>query len=257
MYRRPGSNYTRRSKAYLSSFSINHMHKKNPLVVAWWSAAFPGFGQFLNGHYIKGLFLILWEVALNVGAKINVSIMYSFTGNFEIAKDVLNTRLALLYVAVYIFCIWDSYRGAVDLNKLSLLADREKQFILPLRLNSVEINYLDRRNPWAALAWSILFPGLGQAYTQRLIGCFPMMFWWVLLAYFSHLLEAVHYTFIGAFSQATAVLNPQWLLFMPSFYGFAAYEAYVSTVEYNKLFDIEQRKFLRDNYQQTTFEMPV
>jgi len=56
---------------------------------------------------------------------------------------------------------------------------------------------------------------------------------------------------------ATAISDPQWLLFMPSLYLFVIYDAYSLTVEFNKLFEIEQSKFLVDNYQDPSFKMPV
>jgi TM2 domain-containing membrane protein YozV len=34
-----------------------------------WSIAIPGFGQFLNEKYIKGIVLILLELIINVKAK--------------------------------------------------------------------------------------------------------------------------------------------------------------------------------------------
>jgi len=158
---------------------------------------------------------------------------------------------------VFIYAIWDSYRSTVDLNKYSILADREHSPILPFKISTLEINYFDKRNPWVATAWSILMPGTGHLYNHRLPTGFIVLIWWIMISYFSHLLEVLHYTAIGAFNQAISVADPQWLLFMPSLYVFVIYDAYVNTVEYNKLFEIEQAKFLMDNYQNPGFEMPL
>ena len=247
----------RRPKGYVSSIATNFIHKRNPWITAWWSCAFPGFGHIILGSYVKGFLLITWELVINVGAKINLAIIYSFTGRFDLAKNILDKRWTLLYVGVFIYAIWDSYRSTVDLNKFSILADREHSPILPFKISSLEINYFDKRNPWVAAAWSILMPGTGHLYNHRLPTGFIVLVWWIMVSFFSHLLEAIQYTAIGAFSQAISVADPEWLLFMPSLYLFVIFDAYANTVEYNKLFEIEQAKFLVDNYQKAGFEMPL
>jgi hypothetical protein len=94
---------------------------------------------------------------------------------------------------------------------------------------------------------------LGHLYTHRIPTSFFLLTLTIGTVYLSHILEAIHYTAVGAFSQATAILDPQWLLFIPSLYGFAIYDSYVNTVEYNQLFEQEQARFLRDNYQNPNF----
>lgn len=39
----------RRNLAHLSIFSIVCFHKRSPWIIAWWAAAFPGFGHYLLG----------------------------------------------------------------------------------------------------------------------------------------------------------------------------------------------------------------
>ena len=239
----------RRPKGLTSSFTINFLHMKNPWVTAWWSAAFPGYGYIILGSYAKGFLLVGWEFFINMASKTNTAIMYSLTGRFELAKEVINLDWFLLYIAVYIISIWGTYGLTVDLNKLSILADREDSILIPVQLSSVEICYLDKRNPWVAVVLSILAPGLGHLYTHRVPTSFFLLVKFIVIAYFSHFLPAIHYTFMGAFAQATAVVDPQWLMFIPSLYGFAIYDSYVNTVEYNRLFGMEQSRFIRDNYQ--------
>ena len=41
------------------------------------------------------------------------------------AKEILEPRWLLLYLPVYLFAIWDSYRTSVDMNKVFILAERE------------------------------------------------------------------------------------------------------------------------------------
>jgi hypothetical protein len=71
----------------------------------------------------------------------------------------------------------------------------------------------------------------------------------IVVVYCANWLPALHYTLTGAFSQAAAILDPQWLLYFPSLIGFGIYDAYTNAVQYNRLFDEEQSRFLRKNYQ--------
>jgi hypothetical protein len=98
---------------------------------------------------------------------------------------------------------------------------------------------------------------LGHLYSHRLPTGFFVLTWWIVITYFSHILEAMYFTAIGEFSQAIIIADPQWLLFMPSLFGFTIYDSYTNTVEYNKLFEIEQEQFLKDNYQDASFRMPL
>lgn len=247
----------RRYQAYVGAFNTNQIHLRNPWVAAWWSAAFPGLGHLLIGSNLKGFILFIWELVINVNSNLNLAIIYTFYGDFDKAKAVLEPRWLLLYCAVYICSIWDSYRSTLDINKLYVLAKRENAPIIPFALNIFALNYLDRRNPWLALVWSLLMPGLGPLYAMRVPEGFFILAWAIVTVYFSHFLEAVHYTFYGEFSRAITVLNPEWYLFMPSIYGFSLYESYVLAVEYNKLFKDEQAQFLKRQYQSAQFKMPI
>jgi hypothetical protein len=243
----------RRPKAYLSSYILNQIHVRNPWVIVWWSAAFPGAGHVLSCKFASGLMLMVWEFFVNTRAHVNTAIMYSMIGQFDKARDVLDVRWFLLYIPVYVYCMWDCYSLTVDLNKFSLIADREDSSIMPFNISTLEINYLDNRMPWNGVLWSLMTPGLGSLYVNRLPTGFFSLIAFILSVYYSHLLPAIHFTFDGMFDQATAVLNPEWLLFLPSIYGFAAYSTYVNTIESNKLFKTEQSRFLTDSYQNPRF----
>ncbi|UOQ91841.1 hypothetical protein MUO14_15095 [Halobacillus shinanisalinarum] len=247
----------RRYKAYVSPLGTTQLHLRNPLIIAWWSAAFPGFGHLLLSKYLRGYVLVIWEIIINVNAHINVAMIHSFNGQFELAKMVLEPRWMLLYIPTYIYAIWDSHRTSVDMNKVFILADRENARFINFQITGLEINYLDKRTPWVAVMWSIFTPGAGQLYIHRIATAFFIMVWVIIIVYFSHFLEGVHFLFLGDFNQAKSVLNGQWLLFIPSVYFFAMYDAYVNTVENNKLFDSEQRNFLKERYQDPTFDLPL
>lgn len=248
-------NKYRRFKAHVSIFGTTQFHLRNPYIMAWWSAAFPGFGHLLLSKYLRGLVLFIWEVVVNYNAKINLAMIYSFCGNIELAKQTLDSRWLLMYIPVYIFAIWDSYRTAVDLNKVYLLAERENAPFNSFSLGALEINYLDKRSPLMSVFWSIFMPGLGQLHIHRIIVAFFSITWTIVFLYYSHILEAVQLLFYGEIQNATEVLDKQWLLYMPSMWGFSIYDSYINTVENNKLFEKEQQDFLIKNYQNVGFKV--
>lgn len=248
-------NTARRYSAHVSILGTTQLHLRNPYIVAWWSAAFPGFGHLLLSKYLRGFVLFVWEVVVNLQANVNLAMIYSFQGKIDMAKQILDTRWLLIYIPVYLFGIWDSYRTTIDMNKVYLLAEREEHRFNSFSLGALEINYLDKRNPMMALVWSLFVPGLGQLYIHRIVTAFFVIVWVVIFAYYSHSLEAISLLFLGKVQEATSVSDPEWLLFFPSVYGFAVYDSYVNTVENNRLYEKEQRKYLKENYQSFSFQI--
>jgi hypothetical protein len=252
----PTSNKVRRHIAHISVLGTTQLHLKHPWVVTWWSCAFPGFGHLLLSKYLRALFLVIWEFVINTYAHLNEAMVYTFIGQFDKATESLEPRWLALYVPVYLFAIFDSHRTTVDMNHLYVLADRENPPFPIFRMNALETNYIDKRNPSTTLLWSLLMPGMGQLYIHRLLTAIFVLVMWIIVVYQSKILISLHYTFIGDWDHVSAVLNKQWSPFIPSIYGFALYDAYVSTVENNKLFDREQKNFLAQQYQSPLFIMP-
>jgi TM2 domain-containing membrane protein YozV len=250
-------NTARRYIAHVSQLGTTQLHLRNPYIIAWWSAAYPGFGHLLLSKYLRGMALFLWEMVINLNAHVNLAIVYSFMGEFNKAKEVLDTRWLMLYLPTYFFGIWDSYRTTVDMNKITLLAQRENHRFNSLVVGALEINYLDKRKPSMALLWSFIMPGMGQLYIHRIIGAFFVLIWMIIISYFSHFAEGMNYIFMGELQKATGVFDKEWLLFLPSIYGFAAYDAYVNTVENNKLYLREQRMYLKRVYQHPQFKVKM
>ena len=247
---------SRRSVAYTSLLGTTQLHLRSPFVVACWSVAFPGMGHIILSRYLRGFILFIWELFVNYKAHVNLLILYSFIGDFEKAKAVVDIQWLSLYIPTYLFAIWDSYRTTVDLNHLYILAAREDAEIKPFKIGALEINYLDKRTPWISAIWSLLIPGSGQLYTNRLVTSIFLVIFWIIICYYSKILPSLHYTLLGNFAQAKAVLNMQWFLNVPSLCCFAMHDAYKYTVEANKLFDNEQSKFLKRDYQSSNFIMP-
>ncbi|QDR82912.1 hypothetical protein [Sporomusa termitida] len=248
---------SRRPKGLMNSLATNFFHFRNPYTTAWWSTSYPGFGHISMGNYVSGFLLFFWEMVVNTKAKVNLAILYSFTGRYDMAKEIVDNRWLLLYVLVFIFAIWDSYRLALQFNQLAILADRHEETIQPVHISIMEINTLDRRSPWVAVVWSVVAPGLGHIYTHRIPTGFFLIIWWIAIAYYSFLFQSTQYSALGLFEQAKAIVDPEWLMYLPSIYGFAIYDAYVNTVEYNRLFEKEQAAFFKKNYQNPDFKMPT
>lgn len=247
----------RRSRAHLSQFSTNHLHLRNPFIVAFFAFSYPGFGNLMLHRYAKAFILILWEAFINHQARVNLGIMYSLQGHFQKAKEVLDERWLILYIGIYMYAIWDAYRSTVDINKLYLLADREDAPLAPINMGAFDMNYLDKRKPWVALAWSALVPGLGHLYVHKVITGLFIFTYTIAVMYLSHLPQGIHFSLVGKFAEAIKIVDMQWLLYLPSIYAFIYYDAYTSAIELNKLFEKEQSKFLRLYYQHANFKMPV
>ena len=246
----------RRKRAYVSLTGTTTIHLRNPYIIACWSAAFPGLGHLLLSKYLRGFLLFLWEVFINYNAHINLAILYSLTGKFEMAKNIIDINYALIYIPTYIFAIYDSYETTVDLNNNFILAAREDAVIVPFKVGALEINFLDKKTPWVAAAWSLISPGAGQLYIHRIVVAAFTLIWVIVVAYFSKVLPAIQYSLMGQLAKAKAVVDWQWLLNIPSLYVYAMYDAYTNCVEGNNLYDWEQSKFLRRNYQSKNFHMP-
>lgn len=242
--------------AFISPYSANYLHLKNPWNSVWWSAAFPGLGQIMMCKYVIGFILICWEILINQLANINLAIFLSMTGRFEEAKDVLNLKWFLVYVPVYIFAMWDSYVKTVMLKKDYLLSYINGYEVISDNINTLELNKLDKREPFLSIIWSIFTPGIGYLYINRILSVIVFAIWFIVILYFSNLLPAIHFTAIGDFKAARDTMDPQWFLYFPSLYLFVIYDSYVQTVENNKLFDKEQTAFFKREYQNQNFKMP-
>ncbi|MBC9785085.1 hypothetical protein H1S01_11255 [Heliobacterium chlorum] len=248
-------NQSRRPLATISVYGVTHLHRQNPYMVAWWTAAFPGFGHYLLNQYIRGTFLTLVEVIINSLTNLNLAIIYSFGGKFELVKSVIQPRWVLGYVLVYFILILDSYRSAIVQNKLCHLAQIENERLPAVNLRPLEFQYIEPKKPWLAALYSFFFPGLGQLYNHQFaLAIYAMAWWWIYLT-LSHAHESLILLLLGKIQESIAVLHPQWLLFMPSVLGGSIYYAYIIAKEHNRLFRIEQRQFLAERYQNSEVRM--
>jgi len=90
---------------------------RSPLMSALWSIAIPGFGQLYVGDYLISVLLVVLEFVINVKASLNLSILYSFKGQFQDAIDVANFQWILFYPCIYAYSIWQAYNRAMEINR--------------------------------------------------------------------------------------------------------------------------------------------
>ncbi|MDF2629732.1 MAG: hypothetical protein K0R39_3563, partial [Symbiobacteriaceae bacterium] len=142
-----------------------YLHRRNPYVALACSIALPGLGHFYCGAYSRGAILMSWEIIVNQFGRVNLAILLSTLGHYAEAQAVVRYEWAVMYPLFYILSMWDSYRLAVDLNKLAEREERQAvRSFSPLSLTSTEVSYLGRRNPWAAAWLSLLLAGAGHLY---------------------------------------------------------------------------------------------
>lgn len=93
------------------------MSRTSRIEAILWSIAFPGFGQILNGKYLKGILLIVLEIVINVQSNLNVVIISSFHGDIRTTIDQMSYQWLMFYPCVYMFGIWDAYKDAGESTK--------------------------------------------------------------------------------------------------------------------------------------------
>ncbi|WP_147531625.1 hypothetical protein [Bacillus marasmi] len=237
------------SKMYMGIWGVNHLYRNNPLVAAWWSAALPGFGHMSMGMYLKGAIFLTGEILMNFFGKINLALFYTFNLQWDKVHEVINYDYALVYASIWVYSIWDSYRLAVEVNKLEWLESKQnvRHFEHDV-IRSIDMNFLDKRNPWVGLAWSCAFTGLGHVYCHKLLFGFILTSWAFIISLNTHLPTIIIYTFIGQVENIPQLVNYQWLLFFPSVYLFGVYHGYNSVIVHNQVFKEEQAYFLRVNF---------
>lgn len=77
-----------------------------------WCIALPGFGQFINKKFGKGILFVLLEVVINIMASFNLAIVYSFNGFIDKAIEVTDFQWLMFYPCLYFYSLWDAYRDS-------------------------------------------------------------------------------------------------------------------------------------------------
>lgn len=220
---------------------MNFIHRVHPWTVAWWSAAIPGLGHMHLGHYLRGLIFMSGEIYINLKASINLSIFYTFIGDFEKANHVLSERWVLFYMAVWCFAIFDSWKLSMEVNKICELEEnQETRYFKRMDIFGFSRNQLDQRPPIFSAFFSTVLGGMGQIYNGQYVKGFLLVGWAIAINYYAQTNHLLNKLLMGQEVHLENI-NWEWLLFLPSIYGFCIWDAYMSATEINKLLVEEQR----------------
>ncbi len=141
------------------------MGNQNAWQAALWSIAIPGFGQLINGKYIKGLTLVGLEFLINMHSGLNMVIIYSFQGQTMGAIDATNYQWLMFYPCIYMFAIWDAYhdadQGQTPLLFLPFTLSAYAGTIGVIFSNTFTINHIMLGPLWSLLCFSLIGLGLG------------------------------------------------------------------------------------------------
>jgi len=233
----------------------NVIYYRNPVLVAWWSAAFPGFGHILLGQYIKGGLLFIWEIFVNIHSHLNLGLIYTLQGDFERTKAVLDPLWILMYIPLFLFTIWDSYHEAVNLNRYIPLINPTKGKIKQKRINAIGRNFLTEKNPFMALFWSMFFPGTGQFYLHRLFESVLLSFWFIVISHYSRFHQGLLYLIMGDIDRSNQSFQADWFMFLPSLFCFSAFNAFTDAVESTFLYRNTELAELELDYQNPHFKV--
>ena len=196
------------------------------------------------------------EAYLNYASKFNLAFYFTLTNQFELAKQVLDTRFLFLYLAVYCFSVFDSYRETIEINKVFTLASREGYKVNCFAINSNSFTHINAIPPWYSAIWSAVLPGAGCFLIQRMNRAFLLISVWAVISFNSRLYPAIVYTLTGQFDLAKSVLDIQWFMNIPSLWFYSIYESYSCAIENNKLYRWELSKYMKSEYQNTGYKMP-
>ncbi|MDD2620644.1 MAG: hypothetical protein PHC92_08270 [Syntrophomonadaceae bacterium] len=141
------------------------MGNYNALQAALWSIAIPGFGQLVNGKYLKGLTLIGLEFLINMKSNLNTIIISSFHGQTIEAINSTNYQWLMFYPCIYLFAIWDACYDAggkeIPLLFLPFTLSAYTGTIGCIYSNTFTINNIFPGPLWMLLGSALIGFGLG------------------------------------------------------------------------------------------------
>jgi TM2 domain-containing membrane protein YozV len=121
------------------------------------------------------------------------------------------------------------------------VALKQSKHIIPRnRLYPFGMAYITKRNPWAAVWWSVALPGFGHIHIGQLFKGVVLMLWEIAFNHLGHVNHAIYHSLRGEHDIAREVLNYRFALIYPLFYVFAMYDAYRVCVELNALESLER-----------------
>lgn len=162
---------------------------KDPVLAVILSALFPGFGQVYTRQTAKALIIV--PVALLAALVAVFSVVVSLQRPTP-TGIILTVFFVALYLAIVIYSIRDAYMAAKRINESVKVERAEKGKKV--------------KNPIIAAVLSIIFPGLGQIYNERMYKGLLLAGLIIVLAALSDLLPVRAYGFLPGFVIGLAIL---------------------------------------------------
>lgn len=104
-------------KFSITPFGISYLSQRPPLLSAFFSFLVGGMGQAYNFEFAKSIILLTWVLIINYYSHFN-HLIDKFVSRQDIFLHQVNWQWLLYVPSIFVFCIWDSYVGAVEINKL-------------------------------------------------------------------------------------------------------------------------------------------
>lgn len=99
-------NTARRYVASVSLLGTTQIHLRSPSIIAWWSAAFPGFGHLLLSKCLRGYILFIWEVSLLfLSHSIEAVTLFIFRRSQQDNSRFKRGMVAYVTVHICVFCL--------------------------------------------------------------------------------------------------------------------------------------------------------
>lgn len=102
----------------MAPFGQNYLLIRNPWWPVFWSAIISGAGHFLNMQLIKGFVLMGWYLVISIKSGMSEAVFYTFVGQFEMARQVVDYQWLLFWPSIHMFNIYEAYSDCVEQNKL-------------------------------------------------------------------------------------------------------------------------------------------
>ena len=128
----------------------------SPTAAMLWSLCIPGFGQLYNRDYINGLVLVALEFLINVQAKLNLAILFSFRGQIDVANQIADIQCCFSTLA---FILIRCGRHIIELRKSADSMQRQAKTVIGCAITDP---LLER--PWAVLGNYIFRRDWGRSW---------------------------------------------------------------------------------------------
>lgn len=145
-----------------------------PIEMLLWSIALPGFGQILNGHFIKAIMFVILEFLINVQGKLNLAIVYSFHGEISRAIEVVNYQWIMFYPCLYVFAMWDAFKGGRERANMKPIPYESVPFSVAAYICTIGVIYSNR--PILSITFGPIFTPIIFVIIGFIIGRFVQKF---------------------------------------------------------------------------------